>query len=74
MKGLFCIVLWGVFAAIFFYRGNRNFNRLNEVGLQEFESYTQLAAFRTISFFLGLAQFVVLLAALALTANWMFAR
>lgn len=74
MKGFLCIVLWAVFATIFMYRGSRNFNRLNRVGVQEFESYTQLAAFKTISFVLGVVQFAVLLAALALTANWMFAR
>lgn len=69
---IFCaLVSWLLFAGVFLYRGSRKFNKLNELGVLEFESYTQLLFFRVGGFFLGLVQFALLLVALMVSARWL---
>ena len=72
MQGFFVVLLWVLCVAVFLYRGNRNFNMLNGIGVQVFETYAQLVFFRCVGAALVLLQVVFFLAALMTTANWLY--
>lgn len=72
MLGLWTLLFSGLFLGVWMYRGSRSFNYLNELGVMVFESYWQLLFYRVGSFFLGVIQFVFLLAALMFGARWVF--
>ena len=72
MLGIYTILFSCLFVGILLYRGNRSFKYLNEVGVMVFESYWQLLFYRVGSFFLGVIQFALLLAALMFGARWFF--
>ncbi len=72
MLGFYTFLFFALFTAVFLYRGNRSFKYLNEVGVMVFESYWQLLFYRVGSFFLGVTQFIFLLAALMFGARWFF--
>lgn len=74
MLGFWVLVLWVACIGLLFYQGNRNFNVKNELGVQVFEGYWQLVAFRAYGIFLALLNFALFVLALAVSATWIYAK